>query len=102
MTTEEQRQDAQLDAIGNKTTALGYRVMSVQPEVALRRLLTHFDSTDPPLADYIRKGPESDYVLVKRNERIEDDPPPIGVSPHFECCASGRCEVCSPGYRWNA
>lgn len=23
-------------------------------------------------------------------------PPPEPV----ECCASGRCEVCSPGYRW--
>jgi hypothetical protein len=26
--------------------------------------------------------------------------PPTPPLPDFECCASGRCEVCSPGYVW--
>lgn len=27
----------------------------------------------------------------------EHPPPPPG---DFECCASGRCEVCAPGFTW--
>ena len=27
-------------------------------------------------------------------------PPESPFGDDFECCASGRCEVCSPGYKW--
>ena len=26
----------------------------------------------------------------------------VGCSLPVECCASGRCEVCTPGFKWGA
>lgn len=39
-------------------------------------------------------GPDDTRVDDKEQRRIER------ASGDFECCASGRCEVCTPGYVW--
>ena len=34
-------------------------------------------------------------------DQINAERTPIPPNPfEFECCASGRCEVCSPGFEW--
>ena len=35
-------------------------------------------------------------------EAVEASPPARPVDTDFECCASGRCEVCTPGAGWSA
>jgi hypothetical protein len=44
-----------------------------------------------PVCDYCGQ-PVTDTTMCHR--RPEPSPEPV------ECCASGRCEVCSPGYVW--
>ena len=40
---------------------------------------------------------EAKAALTGRASTLTPEPPPSG---DFECCASGRCEVCTPGYVW--
>jgi len=50
------------------------------------------------LVDATREIGDQLDTLPRRREGMPPlDPPPPG---DFECCASGRCEVCSPGYIW--
>ena len=41
-----------------------------------------------------------DFEAIEAERRREDTPPLRPPPGDFECCASGRCEVCSPGYVW--
>ena len=57
---------------------------------ALREASFIFDHTN----DY--EGSAVISYLTGRADRIEREE---GVLPS-ECCASGRCEVCTPGFEW--
>ena len=47
-------------------------------------------------------GPEQDSTLAfsPSGSAAWHAPPESLFGNDFECCASGRCEVCSPGFKW--
>lgn len=49
--------------------------------------------------DCIEEGGDGDWGAVA--ERLASLRPQLSEPIAAECCASGRCEVCSPGWKWD-
>jgi hypothetical protein len=91
-----------IETIARLSTSL--RMMTERGDILANRLARIRDIAS--VTRYCAGGPCTDNHLAEIRAVLFDEeptegdvPPPFGND--FECCASGRCEVCTPGYDWS-
>ena len=61
---------------------------------------SYVQKRDGLIVSNIKFDVTKDFEAIEAERAAERPTPELPPPGDFECCASGRCEVCSPGFVW--